>query len=569
MAVITNQELTHLLLKEGLITEESLQKALQELNTTTTFESLVIILQKNKFVDEVKFIKLLGEKMGLPTVFSLSLYKMDPRITKMVVGSFAEKYHLMPLYRVKDNLIVAMADPLNLKAISELENKFGCRVEPVLAPFSEIKKMIGKSFGVLDTINEIISSLDESVLAPAAQRMEISETLAGTAIEGPVSRIINLLLTQAVREGASDLHFEPFPDSLVARFRVDGILREVIGFPKSFIPILISSLKIMSRLDIAEKRLPQEGGTQVTIDDRVFNLRIASFPMIHGEKVVVRLLEKEATLLALEQLGFPKNTLAVFSSLIAKPHGIVLVTGPTGAGKTTTLYAVLNKINDVTKNVITIEDPVEYQIESINQSQVNQKAGLTFARALRSFLRQDPDIILVGEIRDLETADIAIQAAQTGHLVFSTLHTNDAAGAITRLIDMGIEPFLISSSLEGVLAQRLVRIICPNCRKPYEPIESVLEWLGLPQNKKYTFYKGTGCKNCNGLGYRGRLGLFELMMVSEDIRNLITSRVQTSVIRNLARKQGMKTLLEEGIQKILDGVTTVEEVMRVCKEVEK
>lgn len=567
MAVLTPQQLSDFLEGNKLIAPEDLKKAIEARDLSGG--SFLTIIQKNKYVDEAKLIKLLGEKLNLPVLASLSVYKIDPNVARLISGTLAEKYGLLPLYKVKNIISVAMVDPFDMRAIEELERQLNCRTEAVLAPYSEIRKMIHRYFGVFDEITEIVSSLDETMLGPAAQKIEISETMAGTPIEGPVSKIINLLLTQAVRENASDIHLEPMPEKLRIRFRVDGLLRDVLSFPKSFTPIMVSSLKILSRLDIAEKRLPQEGGFQVAVDNRPFNLRVASFPMLNGEKVVLRLLEKETTLYNLEQLGFPHNTLKAFQDIITKPHGIVLVTGPTGSGKTTTLYAVLDKISAPTRNILTIEDPIEYQIESINQAQINQKAGLTFARSLRSFLRQDPDIILVGEIRDLETAEITIQAAQTGHLVFSTLHTNDASGAINRLIDMGIEPFLISSSLEGVLAQRLVRLICPNCRQAYEPGPEILNWLGLAPDKKYKFYKGAGCKDCNNSGYKGRTGIFELMRATEELRNLIVSRVPTGVIRDLARKQGMATLLEEGIQKILDGQTTIEEIMRVCKEVEK
>lgn len=556
------------LVTAGFINQEQLKKIEEKVSSGK--ERLIwSVYQSGQITDEGKLASFLAEQLGVPVVLNINTYKMDPQVTKMITGLQAARYHLIPLYKIKNSLTVAMVDPLDLNAIEELEIKTKCRIEPVVSPPSQITAAVQAAYGVFDLVQEIVSSLDEETLTPIEQRIEEEQILPATEVAGIISKMVNLLITQAIHDGASDIHLEPTPDKLTVRYRVDGLLRETFSLPRNFHPVLTSSIKILARLDIAEKRLPQDGSFRVNVDGRDINLRISTYPTIHGEKVVLRILETESVLYDLAKLGFPDDTLVKFKQVISRPYGIFLVTGPTGSGKTTTLYAVLNKIKDPTRNILTIEDPVEYQVEGVNQGQVNVKAGLTFARALRSFLRQDPNVILVGEIRDPETAETAIQAAQTGHLVLSTLHTNDAPSAVIRLIDMGIEPFLVASTVEGVLAQRLVRLICPHCKESYQPQAEVVERLGLAEDKKYEFFKGRGCKSCRHTGYAGRTGIYELWVPSERIRNLIISKASASSLREVARAEGMRTLMEEGVQKVLQGLTTAEEVIRVTKEVEK
>jgi len=371
---------------------------------------------------------------------------------------------------------------------------------------------------------------------------------------------------RAASEGASDIHVEPEEELIRTRFRVDGVLHEVSSPPKHLQSAIVSRIKIMANLDIAERRKPQDGRFTIRMAGKQIDVRVSCVPTIHGENVVLRLLDVSSALLGLQQLGFSKDVFAKFEKLILRPHGIILVTGPTGSGKTTTLYAALDKINTVEKNIITVEDPVEYKLEGIRQIQVNPKVDLTFAKGLRSILRQDPDIIMVGEMRDFETTEIAIQAALTGHLVFSTLHTNDAPGAVTRMIDMGVEPFLVSSSVIGILAQRLVRTICENCKTEYTPTKEELKDIGLKQAAKLKFFRGKGCEKCMKRGYKGRIGIYELMTVDDDIRNLIIAKAPPDEIRKKALASGMISLTEDGIQKVQDGLTTVEEVLRVTRE---
>ena len=390
--------------------------------------------------------------------------------------------------------------------------------------------------------------------------------LEGIVEEPAIIRLVNLIIMKAVKEKASDIHIEPEQEVLKARFRVDGMLHEAISLSKPLQAAVISRIKIMANLDIAERRAPQDGRFNIKMEGREIDVRVSCMPTLYGENVVMRLLDVSSALLKLEDMGFPKEVLEKYNKLITRPYGIILVTGPTGSGKTTTLYASLSKINTIEKNIVTVEDPIEYRLSGIRQTQVNPKVKLTFANGLRSLLRQDPDIIMVGEMRDLETAEMAIQAALTGHLVFSTLHTNDAPGAVTRMIDMGLEPFLISSSVAAVLAQRLLRTICPKCKEKYTPTKEALKDIGLNEKEKIEFYRGKGCSKCANTGYKGRIGIFELMMLDEKIRNLIVAKTTLEEIRKQAVASGMITLKENGIGKIKEGLTTIEEVLRVTQE---
>jgi general secretion pathway protein E len=382
--------------------------------------------------------------------------------------------------------------------------------------------------------------------------------------EAPIIRVVNVILTQALRRQASDIHIEPYEKEIKVRFRIDGILYEIFSLPRRFHAHIVSRLKIMAALDIAEKRVPQDGRMKIRVGNKTVDIRASVIPMAFGERIVLRLLDKTVSLLGLEEMGLTRDKLEIFQGLINKNSGILLVTGPTGSGKTTTLYAALNRINSTEKNIITIEDPIEYELRRVGQIQINPKTDLTFARGLRSILRHDPDIIMVGEIRDLETVEIAVQASLTGHLVFSTLHTNDAAGALTRLVEMGVEPFLIASSLLAAVAQRLVRTICPHCKEIYRPDKSTLQELGLPEDQ--VFYRGKGCKECMDTGYRGRTGIFELLVLDNEIRDLVKASADSVTIKQVGMRKGMTTLFEDGLKKVQSGVTTIDEVMRVSQE---
>ncbi|MBI4641595.1 MAG: type II secretion system ATPase GspE, partial [Candidatus Tectomicrobia bacterium] len=421
-----------------------------------------------------------------------------------------------------------------------------------------------------DSVEKMIQGLDDDESRVFAREVEEPEDLLDLANEAPIIRMVNTFLSQAVRDRASDIHIEPFERDLKVRYRVDGILHNVLTPPKRYQAALISRVKIMANLNIAERRLPQDGRIKIRIADREVDIRVSVIPTAFGERIVLRLLDKSALFIGLEAIGFSKEHYRVYERLIRRSTGIILVTGPTGSGKTTTLYATLSKINTGDKNIITVEDPIEYQLEGIGQMQINERIGLTFAEGLRSILRQDPDIIMVGEIRDRETVEVAIQASLTGHLVFSTLHTNDSAGAVTRLLDMGLEPFLVSSSVVAIMAQRLVRVICEQCKAPYKPEDAELEEIGISrealERQGGALFRGQGCSHCLQTGYKGRIGIYELLVVDDPIRRLILTNTDSNMIKKEAVKQGMITLLKDGADKVLRGITTIEEVLRVTQE---
>jgi len=487
----------------------------------------------------------------------LDSYLIDKNAIELVSESLARRYQMIPLFKIGNTLTVAMADPHNILALDEVRHKTGCEVEPIVSTEIQIKRAIDQYYGVSGPIEEIVKECTEEGPEPSG------------AEEAPAIRLLDLIMAQAIRDGVSDIHIEPDEKGLKTRYRIDGVLHEVNSLPKNLQSAIISRIKVMGNMDIAQSRAPQDGRSHIEMEGKEIELRISSFPTIYGENVVLRILDQSSALMGLEDLGFSKDMIMHYETLIKRPHGIILVTGPTGSGKTTTLYASLNSISSPEKNIITIEDPVEYRLNLIRQTQINPKAGVAFATAIRSVLRQDPDIIMVGEIRDLETAETAIRAALTGHLVFSTLHTNDAPGALTRLMDMGVEPYLISSSVVGALAQRLVRTICPKCKEQYQPEDNVLNTLGIAKVKDLALYQGKGCKNCWQTGYRGRTGLFELLVVNDPIRDLISQRAPSRMIRKAAREiQGMKTLREDGVDKVLRGITTIDELTKVAFEYE-
>jgi type IV pilus assembly protein PilB len=463
-----------------------------------------------------------------------------------------------------------MVDPLNVFAIDDLRRATGLEIQPAVSSETEVMKAIDRFYGGTSTMEEAAKEADVQGYGVMPEDQVIDLQRVGD--DTPMIKLVNTMISQAVREGASDIHIEPDAEVLRIRYRVDGILREVMTPPRNLQAGVVSRIKIMADLDIAEKRVPQDGRIQMKVGEKDVDIRLSTLPTIFGEKMVMRLLDKSSILLGLEDLGLTSDTLVKFEKMIRRPYGLLLVTGPTGSGKTTTLYAALNRISSIERNVITIEDPVEYQIKYINQVQVNLKTGVTFANGLRAILRQDPDVVMVGEIRDTETASIAIQAALTGHLVFSTLHTNDSAGAVARLLDMGAEPFLVASSLIGVVAQRLVRKVCAHCKAPFTPTPDLIKSLNLDKlmngQKETRLVKGAGCQQCRNTGYSGRLGIYEILPIDEAIRNLIVAKSSSTTIRNQAIQAGFAGLRLHGLAAALKGLTTLEEVLRVTQEIE-
>ena len=571
MAKKLRKALGESLVEEGIITAEQLKSARQE--ERRTGEKLRTVLVKTGLVAEEDLVMFLSNKLGEPRI-ELSNYLVDPKIIDLIPEILARKHELLPVLKIGNRLTCAMVDPWNVFALDEIRMKTNLIIEPAVATETEIGKALDQYYGAKGSIEDVIKSIDKEGRFEIKEEAIDLKKLEGIAEEPLVIRLVNLIIMKAVQEGASDIHLEPEEMVLKTRFRVDGMLHEVSLPPKHIQSAIISRIKIMANLNIAERRVPQDGRFNIKTAGKEIDVRVSCVPTIYGENIVLRLLDASQALLSLNDIGFSKRVLEKFQKLVSRPHGIILVTGPTGSGKTTTLYASLDKINTVEKNIVTIEDPVEYRLSGVRQIQVNPIVDLTFANGLRSILRQDPDIIMVGEIRDFETAEIAIHAALTGHLVFSTLHTNDAPGAIMRMIDMGTEPFLVSASVIGVLAQRLVRTICKNCKEDYAPTAEALENIGLLEKGKKSkghdtdikFYKGKGCSKCMNTGYKGRLSLFELMLLDEEIRNLIIAKAPLDEIRKSARSAGMIILKEDGVGKIKEGLTTVEEVLRVTQE---
>lgn len=528
------------------------------------------ILIRLKAVKEEEVLEALGLQLSLSYWPTLEPHQLDPTLLAKVPIGFAKRNELLPVTRENGRVIVAIADPLNLFALDDLRIVLVSDVSPVIVSAKKILHCINQVYDrpMTDSAEQVIEDLGAESLDRLASELEEPQDLLEATDEAPIIRLVNSLLFEAVKDRASDIHFEPYEKELVVRYRIDGVLYNILTPPKRFQSSIISRIKIMANLDIAEKRLPQDGRIGIKIAGRAVDIRVSVIPTAHGERVVLRLLDKGTKLFGLEEIGLDADQLRIMDQLIQLSHGILLVTGPTGSGKSTTLYGALSKINSPDINIITIEDPIEYQIKGIGQIQVNPKINLTFANGLRSILRQDPDVIMVGEIRDVETAEIAIHASLTGHLVFSTLHTNDAAGAITRLVDMGIEPFLVSSSLIAIMAQRLVRLICPECRQGYKPVTDELAKLGLNQKetRSITLYRGVGCDHCMKTGYRGRTGIYETLLVDDEIRSLILSKTDANTIRSKAMEKGMLTLRQDGARKVLAGLTTTEEVLRVTQE---
>jgi general secretion pathway protein E len=524
------------------------------------------LLVRLGFATEAEVLAALGSQTGLPCQPELG--EIDRELALKLPITYAKKAVALPLRRENGAVLIATAEPLLLSTFDDLRILYDAEVSLCLAPSDLILDTLNRLHSEgLDKAEDTVQEVEEEDLSFLAAELEEPTDLLETTDDAPIIRLVNSLLSQAIRERASDIHVEPFEKEVVARFRIDGILYNILTIQKRFQASIASRVKIMAGLNIAEKRLPQDGGMRVKIGGRDIDVRVSIVPTAFGERIVLRLLYRETTLLSLDRIGFAGGTLTRFEEYITKPHGIILVTGPTGSGKTTTLYASLSKINSPDKNIITIEDPIEYQLKGIGQIQVNPKIQLTFAAGLRSVLRQDPDVILVGEIRDSETAEIAIQAALTGHLVFSTLHTNDAAGAVTRLLDMKIEPFLISSSVMAIVAQRLVRVLCTQCREAYRltPLETAeLELTDMAGSQ--TVYKGIGCPACFQTGYLGRTAIYELLEVDDEVRQLIMKSADATTIKTAAMRRGMRTLRQDGADKVLKGITSVDEVVRVTQK---
>ncbi len=553
--------------KKNILSDAQVEEAKKE--SKKTGMPLDKALIKKGSVTENDIAAVVSEQIGVP-LMDISDYLIDTAVIKLVPEALAQKYRLIPLFKIGNTLTIAMADPRDLQALDKVKAQSKCEVEPVLATESSIRSAIDQYYGVSVDIEEVIKGkpggIKAAVPSAAAGKESGNIDLDKLADAPPVIRLVNLIIMEALKDKASDIHIEPDEDILRVRYRVDGILREGPKPPQEWAQAIVSRIKVLAQMNIAEKRKPQDGRMQLNVAGRNIDLRISTFPTVYGENLVLRILDRSSLLLGLSDLGMGPGVLKEFEALIRRPYGIILVTGPTGGGKTTTLYAALSTINSVEKNIITIEDPVEYRLHLIRQTQVNPQAGLTFATGLRSIVRQDPDIIMVGEIRDAETAEIATHAALTGHLVFSTLHTNDAAGAISRLIDMGIEPFLVASSLIGVLAQRLVRVICPKCREKITPTKEMLKDLGISHPDKVSFSEGKGCHHCKDSGYTGRIGIYELLLVDDEIKKLIVAKTSAADIKKRAMEHGMVTLHQDGMEKAAAGSTSIEEVLRVTQE---
>ena len=535
-------------------------------------KSLTESLIEKKVMNSSQIAQCLASFLGLEYVSNLNLDLLSDELLTLIPISFAKANRLLPILKDNDdNIVIICSDPLNIADYEEeLKLVFSKNIRFMVTSFETILTAINsaydRSMRQAETAVAQLEGNESSDLKGGLEDEVVDLLDLESDDEAPIIRLVNSLMSQAVKDGASDIHIEPYEKDLLVRFRVDGILHEIIRPPKRFQNSIISRVKIMGGLNIAEKRLPQDGRIRLKVAGKDFDIRVSSVPTTYGERIVMRLLDRSSVMRNLSDIGFSQYNLTKIDQLIQSPHGIILVTGPTGSGKTSTLYACLAKINRPDLNILTIEDPVEYQLKGIGQVQANPKIALTFASGLRSFLRQDPDVIMVGEIRDRETAEIAIQASLTGHLVFSTIHTNDAPGAITRLVDMQVEPFLVASSLLAVLAQRLVRTICPLCKEAYKPLADELAEIGLMENEVDVLYRGKGCDSCQQTGYRGRMGIFELMTINDEVRTSIMNNSDASTIKNIARAHGMKTLREDGALKVKQGITTIAEVTRVTRE---
>lgn len=567
MSLKETEHIGQILIQKGLITQEQLKEALLRQEAETALVGSILI--KSGFITEEKLYKALAEQFNTEYV-KLKEIEISPATIESIPAKLATHYKLMPISVDKDTITVAISNPFDIHTLDDLNLLLNKHTKAVLASENDIEEAIKKYYGVGA---ETIEKMSQGGESPVAQRAETVEDIAASADDASIIKFVNQILLEAHRERATDVHIEPYEGELRIRYRIDGILYDTKVPPniKSFQSAIVSRIKVMANLDIAERRIPQDGRIKVKITDEELDLRVSILPTLFGEAVVIRLLSSDV-FIGLSNLGLLKKDLDIFQGLIKKPHGIIFVTGPTGSGKTTTLYAALSTINDKEKKIITIEDPVEYQMPGIIQIQVHPKISLTFAQGLRSMLRHDPDVMMVGEVRDYETAEITIRVALTGHLVFSTLHTNDAAGAVTRLIDMGVEPFLVASSVIAFIAQRLVRVICPKCKIKIKPESEIVKELGVPPKmgiSKVKMFRGKGCEHCRHTGYKGRTAIYEILVVTDQIRELVLKRSSSDQIKRKALSLGMRTLRQDGWEKINMGITTPEEVIRVTQEEER
>jgi len=550
----TNLKLGEILLKYGKITEEQLYDALEKQKKSN--RKLGEVLVDEGYVTESDIVEVLEFQLGFPHV-DLDKYAINPNVISLVPENIARRYDLIPIDKKDNYLLVAMADPLNIFAIDDLKLYANCDIQPVISSRDSIRKSIDK-FYRKETAEKVLKEFEDTYGAASLEEENEEQLEISNA---PIVRLINSTIQQAIDMKASDIHIEPYTEDIRIRFRIDGDLQEIMRLSKNILSPLVTRIKIIGKMDIAEKRIPQDGRVEFNINNKIIDIRISTIPTVHGEKIVLRLLDRENFLMAKEELGFTQRNMDLFEKLLKQPYGMLLIAGPTGSGKTTTLYAILKELNTIEKNIITIEDPVEYKMEGINQVQINPKAGLTFASGLRSILRQDPDIIMVGEIRDTETAQIAVRAAITGHLVLSTLHTNDSPSSIIRMIDMGVEPYLVSSAVIGVISQRLVKSLCDNCKTPYEASYSEKLLLGKNPDESLTLYKPKGCNRCNN-GYTGRRAIHEIMIVDENMRRIINEGRNVDEIRISAIESGMITLMENSVDLVLQGITSIDEILK-------
>ena len=561
--MIKKKRLGDILVEAGFISKDQLDQALDRQRDTDN--RLGEVLKNMGLINEEDVVEALEFQLGIPQV-DLGDIIVNPEITKEISQSMAEKHKAIPIEKEGNTLTVAMSDPLDVMAIDDIRIKTGYEIDPVIALESEINRVFKQHYGNKDLVNEFVSDMDRTEIDNVEDEDNVEE-LRKMVDEAPVVKLANNIIRDGVETAASDIHIEPMEEEVRVRYRVDGILHTKMNITKDIHAALVSRLKIMADLDIAERRVPQDGRIQIIVNSKKIDLRVSTLPTVRGEKIVLRILDKSNLMLDLDQLGFSPNHKTMFGRMIDQPHGMILITGPTGSGKTTTLYSALSTLDNSDENIITVEDPVEYRLEGINQVQTNPKAGLTFATGLRSILRQDPDTIMIGEIRDKETAEMAVHSALTGHLVFSTLHTNHAAGALTRLIDMGVEPFLVASSVSGVMAQRLVRTICSNCKvKESDPLvdPELEEYLGVGKDS-IELYKGVGCRKCNDTGYKGRTAIHEILEMTPKIKEMVVNGASAEQIEEVAKQDGMDTLETSSLRKVSKGLTTIEEAKRVTK----
>ena len=559
--------LGEILVQAGAITEDDLHRALEVQKTNKG--RLGVVLVDLDIVTESRVYEALAEQMGLPLV-DLDTMAIDPSIVKLIPQKIAEQTHVLPVELEDGTLTVAMSDPTDVMAIDDVRARTGYSVRTVIATESSISEHLEKYYHIDQAIYEVMQEVSEDAADIEFVKEKHDDGDVGEGSDSaPIIKLVNILLTDAVRNGASDIHIEPSETSMQVRYRIDGLLQEKMSVPKHMQALVTSRVKIISDMDIAERRRPQDGRARIRVGSSEVDLRVSALPTMYGEKIVIRILDKSKGMVNLDSAGFSKHNLTLVHNMVRQPQGLVLVTGPTGSGKTSTLYACLTELVKPTVNVITVEDPVEYALPGVNQVQVNVKAGMTFANALRSILRQDPNIIMVGEIRDLETAEIAFQASLTGHLVLSTLHTNDAPSALTRLVDLGVERYLVASSVIGVMAQRLTRIICPKCKVEAEPTESERVILDPQQHGDIVFYRGRGCKKCNDTGYSGRTPIAEVLLMDSRIKEEIIIGGNERAVQVAARRAGMRGLREDGMEKVREGTTTLAEVMRLTFSAEE